>query len=122
MTRGVTIELIADAVADVWGVSVAALRGPRRLMPYVDPRHVAFALARKHTSHSLPVIGQWFGDRDHTTVINGLRRYEVLLADRERDKIIQVEHLIEERRRATFVRANFVRNGVPIFRTVRKAA
>ena len=113
----VTIEMIAEAVADVWGVSVANLRGPRRVPSFVDPRHVAFALARKHTAHSLPVIGRWFGDRDHTTVLNGLRRFEELLLERDRDRVEQVERLIDQRRRAIFVRGP-----VLTFRTVRRAA
>ena len=117
MAKGVTIELIAVAVADVWGVSVADLRGPRRFPSYVDPRHVAFALARKMTPHSLPVIGRWFGDRDHTTVLNGLRRFDRVIAERDREKIDQAECLIDQRRRAVFVRAP-----VMTFRSVRSTA
>ena len=109
--------MIAQAVADVWGVSLASLRGPRRFPIFVDPRHVAFALARKHTAHSLPVIGQWFGDRDHTTVINGIRRFEQILLERDRDLIAQVERLIEQRRKAIFVRGQIM-----TFRSVRSAA
>jgi chromosomal replication initiator protein len=113
----VTIELIANAVADVWGVSVADLRGPRRFHSYVDPRHVAFALAYKLTQHSVTVIGRWFGDRDHTTVLNGMRRFDVVLSQREREKIDHAESLIDQRRRAVFVRSP-----VMAFRSVRGEA
>ena len=117
MAQGVTIALIAEAVADVWEVSVANLRGPRRFPIFVDPRHVAFALAREHTAHSLPTIGQWFGDRDHTTVLNGIRRFDRVLRDRDHDRVAQVERLIDQRRRATFVRGS-----VMTFQSVRGAA
>ena len=117
MSDRVTIEMIAQAVSDVWGVSLRDLRGQRRLRTVVVPRHVAFALARTHTDHSFPVIAQWFGDRDHSTVIHGIRRYERELRDLHRDLIAQVERLIEKRRRATFIRGP-----VMTFQTVRKVA
>lgn len=116
MSERVSIELIAEAVADVWGVSVPHLRGQRRYRSVVVPRQVAFALARKHTDHSLPVIGRWFGDRDHTTVLYGLDRFDRELSDLHRDLIAQVERLIEQRRRAVFVRSPAL-----TFRTVRRA-
>ncbi len=113
----VTLEMIAQAVSDVWGVSLRDLRGKRRFASIVVPRQIAFALARAHTDHSFPVIGQWFGDRDHTTVIHGIRRYERELRDLHSDLIAQVERLIEQRRRATFIRGP-----VMTFQTVRKVA
>lgn len=117
MSDRVTLEMIAQAVSDVWGVSVRDLRGQRRIADIVAPRHVAFALARAYTNHSFPVIGQWFGDRDHTTVIHGIRRYERELRDLHRELIDQVESLIDQRRRAVFIRG-----AVPMFQTVRRAA
>ena len=117
MADHVTIEMIAQAVADAWGITLRDLRGQRRFASFVIPRHVAFALSRAYTDHSFPEIGQWFGDRDHTTVIHGIRRYERELCDTHRDLIWEAERLIELRRRATFLRG-----GVVSFRSVRRAA
>lgn len=117
MSERVTIELIAQAVSDVWGVSLHDLRGQRRFTSITVPRQVAFALARKYTDHSFPVIGRWFGDRDHTTVIHGIRRYDGELRDLHHQEIDQVEALIDQRRRAVFIRG-----AVPTFQTVRSAA
>jgi chromosomal replication initiator protein len=48
----------------------------------VHPRQCAFYLARYHTSFSFPQIGRRFGDRDHTTVLHGVRQIEKkMLAD-----------------------------------------
>ena len=117
MSERVTIELIAQAVSDVWGVSLHDLRGQRRFTSITVPRQVAFALARKYTGHSFPVIGRWFGDRDHTTVIHGIRRYNGELRDLHHQEIDKVEALIDQRRRAVFIRG-----AVPTFQTVRRAA
>ena len=36
-------------------------------------------LAKRLTSRSLPEIGRKFGNRDHTTVLHGVRRIEELI-------------------------------------------
>lgn len=46
------------------------LLGQRRSRSIVYPRHVAMYLCRELTDSSLPKIGDRFGGRDHTTVIN----------------------------------------------------
>lgn len=99
-----TLTLVAEAVADVWGVSMADLRGPRRFPWLVNPRHVAFALCIKHTDRSMAAVGRWFGDRDHTTVINGVRRFNEILIAADQDRIVEAERLIFLRCRATFFR------------------
>jgi chromosomal replication initiator protein len=35
---------------------------------------IAMYLVRKHTEHSYPEIGQAFGGRDHSTVINAYKK------------------------------------------------
>ena len=36
-------------------------------------RHIAMHLAKEYTDHSLKSIGQYFGGRDHSTVIHALQ-------------------------------------------------
>jgi chromosomal replication initiator protein len=55
---------------------VAALRGRSRAKAVVTARDVAMYLARQLTESSLEKIGQYFGGRDHTTVLHGCRRTE----------------------------------------------
>lgn len=40
---------------------------------YVDARFIGFALCRKYTKDSFAKIGQSFGDRDHGTVLHGVK-------------------------------------------------
>ena len=65
---------IKKAVGDYFDVSVADIDGIQRALPYVIPRHVAMCLCKALISHSLPQIGRKFGGRDHTTVLNALRK------------------------------------------------
>ena len=57
---------------------VVRIGGSRR-QAVVPARGVAMYLARRLTSASLEQIGQYFGGRDHTTVMYGCRRTEKLL-------------------------------------------
>jgi chromosomal replication initiator protein len=69
---------ITKAVCTEFKVSLAELKGPRRHRNITIPRQIAMYLVRELTDESLPQIGQLFGGRDHSTVINSLRRVEAL--------------------------------------------
>jgi chromosomal replication initiator protein len=66
----ISIERIQQVVSERFGISLQELVGQRRSRAVVYPRHVAMYLCRELTDSSLPKIGQHFGGRDHTTVIN----------------------------------------------------
>jgi chromosomal replication initiator protein len=70
---------IARLTAKVFGLKLSDLKGPHRQRSLVSGRCVAMFLARELTSCSLGEIGEFFGGRDHTTVLHGCRRTEQLL-------------------------------------------
>jgi chromosomal replication initiator protein len=74
----VSIDNIQKTVADYFKVRVADLSSKNRKQTITRPRHMAMCLARELTSHSFPEIGQAFGGRDHTTVINACKRIQEL--------------------------------------------
>jgi len=76
--RRVSADTILKTVAHEYRVSVADLKGPRRQRNIVVPRQIAMHLMRELTDSSLPQIGAAFGGRDHTTVINALKRIDSL--------------------------------------------
>jgi chromosomal replication initiator protein len=71
---------IMERVAEAHDLSVEALRGPCRRRQFAWPRQEAFLLCREMAKRSLPDIGRRFGNRDHTTVISGLRSVEKRIA------------------------------------------
>ncbi len=73
-----SFRAIAAKAARHFGVTVQQLRGPSRASRVVRARGVAMLLARRLTGKSLQVIGQYFGQRDHTTVLHACRKTELL--------------------------------------------
>jgi chromosomal replication initiator protein len=63
-----TIDVIAQDVADRLGVPLNVLRGPSRRASIVMARHVAMHLARTLASCSFAAIGTYFGGRDPASV------------------------------------------------------
>jgi chromosomal replication initiator protein len=76
--RQLSIEHIQKTVADYYRLKVADMHSQKRTRAIVRPRQAAMWLARELTSMSLPVIGEAFGGRDHTTVINACRAINTL--------------------------------------------
>lgn len=71
-----TIDDIQKLVADHYKVRVPDLKSKTRTKPLVTARQVAMFLVKKHLDRSLVDIGRQFGGKDHTTVMNALRRIE----------------------------------------------
>jgi len=67
----VRIADIQQAVCDHYGVAFADLVGPSRRREIAWPRQMAMYLCRRYTARSSIQIGQWFGSRDHSTVLKG---------------------------------------------------
>ncbi len=70
----VTVERVQKLVATHFSLRVADLKGPRRHRHISRPRMIAMYLSRELTDASFPEIGQRFGGKDHSTVINACRR------------------------------------------------
>jgi chromosomal replication initiation ATPase DnaA len=70
---------ILYAVANEFDMPIAEIVSHHRDKKYTLPRFVAIGLFIELTRLSLPAIGRWLGNRDHTTIINGRRRIEALL-------------------------------------------
>jgi chromosomal replication initiator protein len=76
---GLTLKDIANLACRHQGLKLAELRGPSRRQSVVVTRGIAVYLARRLTNSSLEQIGQFFGQRDHTTMLHAYRRTEELL-------------------------------------------
>jgi chromosomal replication initiator protein len=71
-----TVEEIQRQVASAFGISRGELVGSTRAATPLRARQVAMLLTRELTDLSLPQIGRLYGGRDHSTVLNSLRRAE----------------------------------------------
>jgi chromosomal replication initiator protein len=74
-----SVEDIQKLVAAHFNIRINDLKSANRSKPIVIARQVAMFLIKKHLDKSLTDIGRYFGGKDHTTVINALRRIETQL-------------------------------------------
>lgn len=67
-------DLIKDCVASYFNLQSGDLASPRRDQSITKPRHIAMYLCQTLLHMSLNEIGEHFGKRDHTTVLNGTKK------------------------------------------------
>ncbi len=79
--QATSVEEIQERVAEAFGISRAELVGTSRAATPLRARQVAIFLTREMTDLSLPQIGRLYGGRDHSTVLNSLRRVESSLTE-----------------------------------------
>jgi chromosomal replication initiator protein len=83
----VSMENIQKNVAEYFKIRISDLSSKNRKQNITRPRQIAMSLARELTSQSLPEIGNAFGGRDHTTVINACKKI---------NELKEIDHKIEE--------------------------
>jgi chromosomal replication initiator protein len=93
--RGVSAKKIIEVVADFYNVSPEDLLKQSRKKEYVNPRQIAMYIIRKELETSLPSIGEFFGGRDHTTVIHAIDKIERNM--KEKTNLKQEIELIKDR-------------------------
>jgi chromosomal replication initiator protein len=98
----ITAATIMGQTAAYFGLSIEDLCGTSRSRVLVTARHIAMYLCRELTDLSLPKIGQQFGGRDHTTVINADRKIRGLMAERRSiyTQVTELTNRIKQQARA----------------------
>jgi chromosomal replication initiator protein len=87
------VATIIKVVAEGMQVKPQDILGDRRQQNIARARQVAMYLTRRITALSYPVIGEKFGGKDHSTVINAEQRIEQLMGE-EPDLAKTVESLL----------------------------
>ena len=90
----VTVDNIKKTVAQHYNIKTSDLDSKRRTCSIARPRQVAMSLSKELTNHSLPEIGTYFGNRDHTTVIHACKKIKEL---RTEDTTLDESYRILER-------------------------
>ena len=81
-----------EATSEYFNISIDDLTGTSRVANIAMPRHIAIYLCRELTELSLPKIGAKFGGRDHSTVLNSVRRVTERISE-DRSLFTQVTEL-----------------------------
>ncbi|MBN3038753.1 MAG: chromosomal replication initiator protein DnaA [Candidatus Omnitrophica bacterium] len=74
--KKVSIDEIQKTVAAHFDIRLSDMKAKKRSKAIVYPRQIAMYLARLLTDHSLPEIGEYFGGRDHTTILHAYEKIE----------------------------------------------
>jgi chromosomal replication initiator protein len=82
----VRLKDIDRVVSDVFGLDENLLRTKTKCQSVSQPRMLAMFLARKYTRAALSEIGDFFGNRQHSTVISAQRKVDTWL---DGDDVIQ---------------------------------
>ena len=90
-TTHITSAEIQKLVAVHYKITINDLKAKTRAKPIVTARQVAMHLVKKHLDKSLVEIGRDFGGRDHTTVINALKK-----VSSQQAKNLEIKRDIEE--------------------------
>jgi chromosomal replication initiator protein len=93
--KTLTIKKIASLTAEFYNVTLEDLIKQSRRKEFVTPRQMAMYLSRKELGSSLPVIGDFFGGRDHTTVLHAVEKLEKEITGNKPAKQ-QVDLLVEK--------------------------
>ncbi|GAH19307.1 unnamed protein product, partial [marine sediment metagenome] len=84
--KKITIDLIQRRVAEYFDIRMSDMRAKKRTQAVVFPRQIAMYLVRDLTEHSLPEIGEYFGGRDHTTILHAYNKIKDRLEKDQRLK------------------------------------
>ena len=75
--KEITPEDILKFVCKLFNAKVSDLKTKRKNSAVVLPRQIAMYAMRKLTTLSYPEIGQFFGGKDHSTVIHSIKKIEI---------------------------------------------
>jgi chromosomal replication initiator protein len=81
--RVTSVKKIAESVAEFYNITLEDLIKQSRKKEYVKPRQIAMFLIRKELDNSFPSIGDFFGGRDHTTVMHAVDKIEGLMSQKD---------------------------------------
>lgn len=87
---------VERAVCQTFGLSVDDLRTAQRTRAATQPRMLAMYLSRRLTNSAYAEIGQFFGGRNHSTVVSAERRISELILQKSSVRIAGSEWTVEE--------------------------
>ena len=93
--KEVSIQTIQKKTADFFDLKPGILLSPKRTKNIVTARHIAMYLAREFTDYSLPMIGDLFGGKDHTTVLHSYNKIKEQLKTDKKLKL-NVDRIINK--------------------------
>ncbi|MFH1244998.1 MAG: chromosomal replication initiator protein DnaA [Candidatus Omnitrophota bacterium] len=93
--KKISIEDIQKRVVAYFNLRILDMKAKKRSQAIVYPRQIAMFLSRSLTDFSLPEIGEYFGGRDHTTVLHACEKVRKEIRENPKAKEL-IDHLSAE--------------------------
>lgn len=84
--KKIGIDLIQKVTADYFNIKIQDLSSKKRPENIAKARQIAMYITRNLTDYSLVQIGQYFGGKDHTTVMHAINKVSAALKNDEKFK------------------------------------
>lgn len=89
----INIDSIARTVSNYFKINLGDIRGKSRIKDITKARHIAMYLAHQLTKTTLQNIGEYFGHRDHTSVMHGIKKVKKEI--KENSQVSQLVYEVE---------------------------
>ena len=89
--KEISIQMIQKYISTYFNIKPSVLLYKKRSKNIVKARHIAMYLSRELTNDSLPMIGNSFGGKDHTTVIHSCNKIKQQIKEDQ-----QIKYLIDQ--------------------------
>ena len=73
-----TMNDVVECVSDFYSVTKREVLGSNRSREFMVPRQISMWFCKKKLRHPYKKIGDFFGGRDHSSVINSVNRIDKL--------------------------------------------
>jgi len=79
--KELSVEEIQKFVCNHFNIKLTEIKSSKRSKNLVLPRQIAMYLSRNLTDCSLPLIGEKFGGKDHSTIIHAVKKIEKMIEE-----------------------------------------
>lgn len=92
-TRQVTADLVVEVVARAFNITVSDIMSNKRSKDILVPRQICMYLCRSELNMTYPKIGEYFGGKDHSTVLHACNKIENCVKDSDNEVFAHVESI-----------------------------
>ena len=91
--KQVTPEIIVEVVARAYNITVNDIMSNKRSKEIIVPRQICMFLCRSELNMTYPKIGEFFGGKDHSTVLHACNKIETGLKDNDTELSIRIDSI-----------------------------
>lgn len=91
--RQITPEIIVDVVARAFNISVSDIMSSKRSKEILVPRQICMYLCRSELNMTFPKIGEFFGGKDHTTILHACNKIETSLKESDTEIAVHIDSI-----------------------------